>query len=163
MIKNGMNIVIVHVILITCLFSGHDFMYSEIKGSKANHTHLLFNANTANKGKPSQRNLLKSITIEFIEKRRKQKVLACVCRCHFNHFALFEAFIISLQRRISARLTEQASTIFNPKNSVNCILLLAKLSTYHLININWNTRKNKSTVNQAKIRVCKVLTRERLK
>ena len=162
MIKNGMNIVIVHVILITCLFSGHDFMYSEIKGSKANHTHLLFNANTANKGKPSQRNLLKSITIEFIEKRRKQKVLACVCRCHFNHFALFEAFIISLQRRISVRLTEQASTIFNPKNSVNCILLLAKLSTYHLININRNTRKNKSTVNQAKIRVCKVLTRERL-
>ena len=159
MIKNGMNIVIVHVILITCLFSGHDFMYSEIKGSKANHTHLLFNAN---KGKPSQRNLLKSITIEFIEKRRKQKVLACVCRCHFNHFALFEAFIISLQRRISARLTEQASTIFNPKNSVNCILLLAKLSTYHLININRNTRKNKSTVNQAKIRVCKVLKRERL-
>ena len=54
-------------------------MYSEIKGIKANHTHLLFNANTTNKGKPSQRNLLKSITIEFIEKRRKQKVLACVC------------------------------------------------------------------------------------
>ena len=85
-----------------------------------------------------------------------------MCRCHFNYFALFEAFIISLQRRISARLTEQASTIFNPKNSVNCILLLAKLSTYHLININPNTRKNKSTVNQAKIRVFKVLTRERL-
>ena len=137
-------------------------MYSEIKGIKANHTHLLFNANTTNKGKPSQRNLLKSITIEFIEKRRKQKVLACVCRCHFNHFALFEAFIISLQRRISARLTEQASTIFNPKNSVNCILLLAKLSTYHLININRNTRKNKSTVNQANMRVCKVRTSERL-
>ena len=100
--------------------------------------------------------------LNLLKKGEKQKVLACVCRCHFNYFALFEAFIISLQRRISARLTEQASTIFNPKNSVNCILLLAKLSTYHLININRNTRKNKSTVNQAKIRVCKELTRERL-
>lgn len=48
-------------------------MYSEIKGSKANHTHLLFNANTTNKGKPSQRNLLKSITIEFIEKKEKNR------------------------------------------------------------------------------------------
>ena len=73
MIKNGINITIVYVILIKCLLNGHDFMYSKIKGSKANHTHLLCNANTTNKGKPSQRNLLKSITIEFIEKKEKNR------------------------------------------------------------------------------------------
>ena len=79
MIKNGINIAIVHIILIKCLLNSHDFMYSEIKGSKANHTHLLFNANTTNKGKPSQRNLLKSITIEFIEKKEKNRKYYHVC------------------------------------------------------------------------------------
>ena len=125
---------------------------------------LIFYAMQIQQIKESQANVIywNLSQLNLLKKGEKQKVLACVCRCHFNYFALFEAFIISLQRRISARLTEQASTIFNPKNSVNCILLLAKLSTYHLININPNTRKNKSTVNQAKIRVCKELTRERL-
>ena len=88
MIKNGMNIVIVYVILIKRLFSGHDFMYSEIKGSKANHTHLLFNANTTNKGKPSQRNLLKSITIEFIEKRRKTESISMCVSLSFQLFCI---------------------------------------------------------------------------
>ena len=73
MIKNEIIIAIVNVILIKCLPYNHDFMYSEIKGSMANHTHLLCNANTTNKGKPSQRNLLKSITIEFIEKKEKNR------------------------------------------------------------------------------------------
>ena len=88
MIKYGISITIVHVILIQCLVSSHDFMYSEIKGSKANHTHLLFNANTTNKGKPSQRNLLKSITIEFIEKRRKTESISMCVSLSFQLFCI---------------------------------------------------------------------------